>query len=179
MIAAISDSHIPNRAEEIPEEFHGEMEEAETVVHCGDFQKEEVYRALEERYSEFYGVKGNGDFFELPSSETFEKSGIKFGVYHGAGINPRGHLPTVVETAEKLGVDVLIAGHTHQQRAVESEGKIVLNPGSCTGARGGSYPGGNPEMMTVGVEEGVLQAKLIELVDGEKISETKRFEVEP
>lgn len=179
MIAAISDSHIPNRTEEIPEEFHEEMEEAETVVHCGDFQEEKVYRELEERYSEFYGVKGNGDFFELPSSETFKQSGVKFGVYHGAGINPRGHLPTLVDTAEKLGVDVLIAGHTHQQRAVESEGKIILNPGSCTGARGGSYRGGNPEMMTIEIENRELRAELIELVDGEKISETKRFEVEP
>lgn len=176
MIAVISDSHIPRRAEKIPEKFVDELEKAELNVHCGDFTSRELKQELD-RYGELVAVKGNCDTWGLPASETFERAGVSFGVYHGSGIQPRGHVPTLVETAEKLDVEVLLTGHTHSQLAGEDSGKVLLNPGSCTGVSGGSYCGGNPKMMTLEVIDGALEVKLIELVDGEKITETEKFEV--
>lgn len=162
MIAIISDSHIPNRAEKIPEEFLEKLEKADKAVHCGDFENEEKYRELKEKYG-ITGVKGNCDFFDISVSEKFEESGIKFGVYHGAGINPRGHHPTLARTAEKLGVEVLFTGHTHKEEIAEHENKILLNPGSCTGVGGGSSSQKNPSMMTVEIlENGGLEAKILE-----------------
>lgn len=152
MIAVISDSHIPNRAEKIPGKFHEKLEKAETAVHCGDFESEEKYQELKEKY-DIIGVKGNCDFFDIPASEKFEEKDIEFGVYHGAGINPRGHHPTLVKTAETLNVEVLFHGHTHQQEIAEASGKILLNPGSCTGVGGGSSSKKNPSMMTVEISE--------------------------
>ncbi|MFB6190542.1 MAG: YfcE family phosphodiesterase [Candidatus Nanohaloarchaea archaeon] len=176
MIAVISDSHIPRRAEEIPGEFIEELEEAELNVHCGDLVSEEVLEELEQ-HGELFAVKGNCDALDIPVSETFERSGIEFGAYHGSGIQPRGHIPTLVETAEKLDAEVLLTGHTHSQLAEKDSGKVLLNPGSCTGVSGGSYCGGNPEMMTLEVKEGALEVTLIELVDGEKLTETVELEV--
>lgn len=175
MIAVVSDSHIPRRAETIPEEFRKLLEESELNVHCGDLVTEEVKKELEQ-FGELVAVKGNCDLLQLPPSDTFERGDLEFGVYHGTGIQPRGHLPTLVETAKKLEVDVLLTGHTHQQQAVEQDGKIILNPGSCTGVSGGSYSGGNPEMMTVGVNDGKIEVELIELVEGEASSESREFE---
>lgn len=159
MIAIISDSHIPKRAEKIPEKFHEKLEEADVTVHCGDFETEEKYEELREKHG-IIGVKGNCDFFDAPVSETFEKNGVKFGVYHGAGIQPRGHHPTLAETAEKLGVKVLFHGHTHQKEIAKHDGKILLNPGTCTGVGGGSSSEKNPSMMTAEISDEELEVRM-------------------
>ena len=161
MIAVISDSHIPNRAGKIPEEFHEKLSQASTAVHCGDFETKEVYENLKEKY-DIIGVKGNCDYFDISASEKFEASDIKFGVYHGAGITPRGHHPTLAQTAETLSVDVLFHGHTHQQEISEHEEKILLNPGSCTGVGGGSSSKKNPTMMTLEASQEELEVKIWE-----------------
>lgn len=175
MIAVVSDSHIPKRAEEIPEEFYEIMGQAELIIHCGDFESEEFYNQLKQRYDSFIGVKGNNDFFDVPVSETFKRRGVEFGVYHGTGIYPRGHPPTLVETANKLDAEVLFHGHTHVQKAHKKDGKVLLNPGSCTGlGRAGT---GIPKMMTVEIKDAELEVELIELADGELITEQESFEV--
>ena len=161
MIAVISDSHIPKRAEKIPEEFHEKLEKADTAVHCGDFETEEKHGELKEKY-DIIGVKGNCDFFDIQASEKFQASSIEFGVYHGAGITPRGHHPTLVQTAETLEVDVLFHGHTHQEEIAETSGKILLNPGTCTGVGGGSSSKKNPTMMTVEASQDELEVKIFE-----------------
>ena len=161
MIAIISDSHIPKRAEKIPEEFHEKLEKADKTVHCGDFETQEKYENLKEKY-DIIGVKGNCDYFEIQASQKFTESEINFGVYHGAGITPRGHHPTLAQTAETLDVEVLFHGHTHQQEIAKHEEKILLNPGSCTGVGGGSSSEKNPSMMTVEASEDSLEVKIFE-----------------
>lgn len=183
MIAVLSDSHIPSRAEEIPEKFWDKIEEAEIVVHAGDYAREETFNALEAYSNNFYGVKGNCDFFEsdnLQESHNFKYQGLNFGVYHGTGISPRGHTPTLEKIASKdLEADILIHGHTHQQDITETEKALLLNPGSCTGVGGGSARPSNPTMMVLNVEDTVLDATILEFRDGE-IQEEKSlsFDVE-
>lgn len=177
MIAVISDSHLPSRAEKIPRRVLDIVEKADKVVHCGDFATKDVHNRLEEKSCEFYAVKGNCEQFRLPSSETFSVNSVDFGVYHGTGINPRGHHPTLVRVANDLNADVLFHGHTHEQEAVKKDGKILLNPGSCTGVGGGSSDKGTPKMIIVEVEDEKLEVELIEEQGGELERETKIFEV--
>lgn len=160
MIAVISDSHIPKRAEEMPEKFHEILERAEIIVHCGDLVSEEFKEEIEE-HGETYMVKGNCDMIDLEPSETFTEKGLKFGVYHGTGINPRGHHPTLVKTAETLSCDVLFHGHSHKEETVEKKGEILINPGSCTGVGGGTSEPGNPTMAKVEIEE-ELKVQILE-----------------
>lgn len=176
MIAVISDSHVPHRADEIPEEFLEIIEEAEKVVHCGDFETREVHDRIESLSKEFFAVKGNCDRFEIDLYESFESDGIKFGVYHGSKIHPRGHEPALSRTAEQMNVEVLFHGHTHQQDASIHEGKILLNPGSCTGVGGATSTEGNPEMMKVRVED-KLKVEMLELGDEVRTVEEKSFEL--
>lgn len=176
MIAVVSDSHMPSRAVEIPEEFLKKCDEADVVVHCGDFETEEVYEKLDKRFDNFVAVRGNTDRVELPKYEEFERNGISFGVNHGAGISPRGHRPTLANIADQMDVEVLFHGHTHQQEAVKENSKALLNPGSCTGVGGGSSRPGSPKMMVV--EPNIeLEVKLIELENGELKTDTKEFDV--
>lgn len=182
MIAVISDSHIPSRAEKIPEKFWDRIEEADITVHAGDYAREETYNAVEEYSKKFYGVKGNCDFFEsdnLEQSHTFEAEGLKFGVYHGTGISPRGHIPTLEKIAEEdLEVEVLIHGHTHQQEIEKTDKALLLNPGSCTGVGGGSSRSSNPTMMTIDTTDKV-EIKILELKgDHATVSDSKEFDLE-
>ncbi|MFB6143876.1 MAG: YfcE family phosphodiesterase [Candidatus Nanohaloarchaea archaeon] len=179
MLAVLSDSHVPNRSPGIAEEFIEKLREADVAVHCGDFATEEVYEDLEEQAEELHAVKGNCDFFDLPNSETFEREGVKFGVYHGTGITPRGDHETLVDIAQnKLEVDVLLTGHTHQQEAYSQGEVILLNPGTCTGVGGGSYHGGQPKMMTLEVEEDELLVKKHTLDEDMKLETgTERLEL--
>ena len=178
MIAVISDSHIGRKAGEIPEKYLEIVSEADLTVHCGDFETRAVYDRLNKLSNDFIAVMGNCDRFELENYRSFDHGGIAFGVTHGKGINPRGDRDTLANIATQLDVDVLFNGHTHKQEAVEHNGKLLLNPGSCTGAPGGSYSGGNPEMMIVRTESpGVLSVELLELVNGEVSTDTKEFQL--
>ena len=166
MIAVISDSHIPHRAESIPEEFLEKVKESDLTVHCGDFETIEVYDMLEKAAEKFIAVKGNCDRFKLPNSETFEKRNMAFGVYHGTGIVPRGDHDTLCKIAEEdLEVDVILHGHTHKQEAENIEGSILVNPGSCTGVGGGSSRQGKPKMATIEPGDSALNVTLIEKTD--------------
>lgn len=168
MIAIVSDSHIPTRAEEIPEQFWEKIEEADVTIHAGDYDREETFNAVETYSNEFYGVKGNCDFFEadgLKESHTFQYEDLDFGVYHGTGITPRAHTPTLLKIAEKdLGVQILVHGHSHHDDILLEEGKLLLNPGSCSGVGGGSSTQSNPTMITLNIEDDSLKVRIIEMV---------------
>ena len=163
----------------MPEKFYEAVEQADTVVHCGDLVSKEFKEKIQ-GYGEFYAVKGNCDMLDLEPSEKFEKKGLNFGAYHGTGITPRGHHPTLVKTAETLSVDVLFHGHSHQEEAVRKNGKILINPGSCTGVGGGTAQPGNPTMAKVYVEQDEgLRVQIIEKTDeGLEVKEEKSFQFE-
>ncbi len=183
MIAVVSDSHIPSRAEEIPEKFWDKIEEADITVHAGDYDREETFNALETYANEFYGVEGNCDFFEadeLEQSHTFQHEDFSFGVYHGTGITPRAHTPTLLKIAEEdLDAEILFHGHSHQQDIELAEGKLLLNPGSCTGAGGGTANPSKPTMMTLKVTEESIEVKILELDEEElEVQEEQVFDIE-
>jgi len=181
-IAVISDSHIPQRQDEIPEEFWEKIENADITVHAGDFTAIETYNAVEEYSNKFYAVKGNCDFFQeedLPQSEKFNVKDYKIGVYHGTGIQPRGHTPTLEKIAkEDLEVDILIHGHTHHQEVQKEDNTLLLNPGSCTGAGGGAANPSNPEMITIDVEDNKIKTSKIRLTQEKQLqTETEEFKL--
>ncbi len=183
MITVISDSHIPGRADEIPEKFWEKIEASEITVHAGDYATEEVFNAVREYSKKAYCVKGNCDFFEadeLKESETFEHKGLKFGVYHGTGISPRGHKPTLEKIAEKdLEVEILIHGHTHHEEIEKTDKALLINPGSCTGVGGGSSRPSKPTMITMEEQESVLNIKLLEFEEGSlKTKQDERYSLE-
>lgn len=178
MIAIISDTHIPARAKRIPEPFLKKIQDADTTVHAGDFETAETYKQLEEHTDNLYAVMGNCDRFQLPQSETFTKQTQEIGVYHGTGITPRGHKPTLLDIARnKLEVDILVHGHTHQQETTKEKDTILINPGSATGVGGGSSTTGNPKMSTLKVKEKVVEVKQLELIDGQIRENKETFQI--
>jgi putative phosphoesterase len=180
-IALVSDSHIPDRADEIPEGFWDIIENADVAVHAGDYGRKETFNALEEYSQKFYGVKGNCDFFDhkkMDESKTFDLEDIEIGVYHGTGITPRGHTPTLNKIGLKdLEVDILITGHTHEWEVTKADNLLILNPGSCTGVGGGTANPSNPSMMKLEIGESEIEVNLMEK-KGDEIIQSEAWSYE-
>jgi putative phosphoesterase len=92
---------------------------------------------------------------------------VKICLIHGAGIYPRGDLVRLSKIARKLGVKLLISGHTHTDsiRISPNNDILLLNLGTLTGVwgRGGSY---TPSLMILEVSSkdciDVITYKLID-----------------
>mmetsp|Transcript_96363 Transcript_96363/g.152370 ORF Transcript_96363/g.152370 Transcript_96363/m.152370 type:complete len:191 (+) Transcript_96363:65-637(+) len=82
-----------------------------------------------------YIVSGDNDQgFDFPETEVVDVGDFKVGIIHGHQVIPWGDNQALVKQACKLGVDILICGHTHHHGVEEVGGKFIINPGSVTGA---------------------------------------------
>lgn len=179
VISILSDSHVPGRADRIPQQILDRAAEAEILVHAGDLTSRRVLKDLQSRGNEVLAVKGNCDSLELPTSETFTLSETDVGVYHGTGIQPRGNPDTLSKSiAEKLEVDALIHGHTHQRMARMHEDVLLVNPGSCTGVGGGTAEKGTPSMAEMKIEDGAAEVTHLMLNEGELQTRERSFELQ-
>ncbi len=172
-IVVISDTHIPERASKIPSVILKFAQQADLIVHAGDFTSKSVYESLK-GYGKLVAVRGNMDFIDLPEKEVFRAKGVKFGVFHGHGVYPRGNVKMLAEIGEEMGVDVLLTGHTHSPSLHEGD-VVIINPGSATGARGGGGFSSYPSFAVVTVEE-ALNLQLYEIRDALKVK-TYKIEV--
>ena len=155
-IAVISDTHIPSRADAIPDWVVEEVERSDHVVHAGDFDSPDAYERVVDIAPELTAVVGNMDPpLDVPEVATLDTAGVRFVVVHGTG-----ELATydervagiVDEHAADEGLTVGVVGHTHQRRDEEVGGYRLLNPGSATGAD----PASEVSMLVVEVADGKI-----------------------
>ncbi|MEM0233192.1 MAG: YfcE family phosphodiesterase [Candidatus Nezhaarchaeales archaeon] len=140
-VLALGDFHIPERAYWIPEELEKEVtRESYDIVLCtGDLTTGEVLSWLQRLASEVYVVRGNMDYLKLPLQLVVNVEGLRVGLYHGAGVHPRGDPVKLAVRAKQINVEVLVTGHTHYPYTtfVKEYGVVIVNPGSATGVWGG------------------------------------------
>lgn len=137
MVAVVSDTHMPKGARELPGRCIELLEQAELIVHAGDFSGEQVLDRFEAFGPPLVAVRGNvetaGVRRRLPDQAEFEWAGVRFGVIHDAG--PRkGRLERMRRRFP--GVEAVIFGHSHMplhERA--TDGFQIFNPGSPTERR--------------------------------------------
>jgi putative phosphoesterase len=145
-IGLISDTHIPEACDHLPEAVFAAFAGVDLVMHAGDVY---VNRVLDElaRIAPVIAAIGNGDEgldghrFKLAPDERvrtahlLEIEGVRIGLAHA--------LPTPDETSEQVfqnamrahfggPVDVLVMGHSHLEGVVRFGGTMVVNPGSAT-----------------------------------------------
>ena len=175
-LAILGDFHIPGRAREIPEQWLELLENGnfDLILCTGDLTDKKVHAQLES-YGKVECVRGNMDYgMALPIDAKVDAGKYKVGIVHGKGIYPRGDVEQLLEIAEKMGVDILIHGHTHELEVKESSGKLLLNPGSATGAYSGEGVEPQPSMLVLDIEDGIKVQTLL-LVKGSIEQYTKMF----
>lgn len=159
-IALVSDTHIPSRAQRIPDAFRERIRSADHAIHAGDFDSEGTLADVRDLARELTAVRGNTDpRVGLPERVAVEFGGVTFVVLHGTG-SKRGWIDRVANAVREAADEprVGVAGHTHQVTDREHGGVRVLNPGSATGAA----PADRATMMTADVADGELDVTVHE-----------------
>ncbi|WP_336328072.1 metallophosphoesterase family protein [Halovenus sp. HT40] len=160
-IAIISDTHIPSRAQAIPEPFRERITAVDHVIHAGDFDSKGALADIQDLAPELTAVAGNMDpHVGLPDVTTVELGGVEFVVTHGTG-SPRGYEQRVADAVREHADSesaVGVAGHTHELLDTARDGIRLLNPGSVTAAS----PASEATMMAATAETGELSVTVHE-----------------
>ena len=183
-ILLIGDTHIPRRARNIPKTLD-ECIKSESpydyILFTGDLVEEKVLSTLKPLSKNIYVVRGNMDFLNLPEYQVVKIGNVKFGVIHGHQVYPRGDLEGLTRIALKLGVDILVSGHTHNPFAtiytIGGKRVIQLNPGSATGVWSGGCASMIPSYMTAVLYEDTIKVTLYEEHQNKIITKNFLFEV--
>ncbi len=169
LIGVISDTHIPERADKIPEAVFEVFKDVEMIFHAGDLVSIDVLQDLE-NLAPTMCVQGNMDRMcglKLPKQEIVKVDGIKIGLDHGE-VYPRGDTQQLKYIGMEMGVDVLISGHTHISFIKEVDNMLFLNPGSPTVPRLS-----DPSVMILEVNDKNLDARIIKI--GEPVCRALNF----
>jgi putative phosphoesterase len=133
----LADTHLPRRARDLPAEVWRAVEEADLVVHAGDWVDVRLLDELEARSARLVACWGNNDHGELrerlPEVARVEVEGLAIGVVHETG-QAKGREERMSEAYGDL--DVLVFGHSHiPWDTTTATGPRLLNPGSPTDRR--------------------------------------------
>jgi putative phosphoesterase len=110
----IADTHLPRRAHDLPEQVWREVDDADLVVHAGDWTSVELLDRLAERAARLLGCWGNNDGAalraRLPEVGRADVEGVRLAVVHETG--GRDGRERRADAAHP-DVDVLVFGHSH------------------------------------------------------------------
>jgi putative phosphoesterase len=133
----LSDTHVPQRAQRLPEQVWRAVEDADLVLHAGDWVDLTLFTELKERAKALIGVYGNNDGADLravlPEVAREQVDGIRFAMIHqtGAAAGRERRMDAAFPDT-----DVLVFGHSHiPWDTVSPQGMRLLNPGSPTDRR--------------------------------------------
>jgi len=143
----LADTHVPQRARDLPAAVWAEVDRADVVVHAGDWVEPALLDALLDRLSgaerespgRLIGVHGNNDGTELrrrlPEVARDDVEGLALAVVHETG-DARGRELRCDADPRFAGADLLVFGHSHiPWDTTTPRGLRLLNPGSPTDRR--------------------------------------------
>jgi len=132
-IIVVSDTHISEPDEILPQELITAIKSSDLCIHAGDLITPNVIKLIS-KYTKFIGVYGNMDPVEvrklLSYKQIIEIENVRIGVTHGSG-SRFNIIPKVEDTLGK-GLNIYIFGHTHTAYNEYLKGKLFFNPGSPT-----------------------------------------------
>jgi putative phosphoesterase len=132
-----SDTHLPKRAKDLPAALWAAIDEADVVVHAGDWVDVAALDALLARAARLIACYGNNDGpalrARLPEIAYADVAGLRMAVVHETGPAQRREERCA---ARFPGVDLLVFGHSHIPWDTTAAGGLrLLNPGSPTDRR--------------------------------------------
>jgi len=151
-ILCIGDSHIPNRAKDLPEKIYNKLDNLtkeglfDFTFFTGDVIKfPKLLDSLNlKTKKKLYIVMGNMDYYyDNRNAPIYQKLDVIFedkdkmtlGLTHGAQIRPRGDHSQLENLAIEKKYNIIVSGHTHKEEIfLTDKGILLINPGSVTGA---------------------------------------------
>ena len=151
-ILCIGDSHIPNRAKELPEKIYDKLDNLtkkdlfDFTFFTGDVIKfPKLLDSLNlKTKKKLYIVMGNMDYYygnrNAPIYQKLDiifedKDKMTLGLTHGTQIRPRGDHSQLENLAIEKKYNIIVSGHTHKEEIfLTDKGILLINPGSVTGA---------------------------------------------
>ena len=137
----MSDTHVPKRARDLPAPVWAAVDEADVVVHAGDWVDVPMLDALEARAARLIAVYGNNDGpalrARMPEVATATLDGVRLAVVHETG----GAKGRETRCAARFpDTDLLVFGHSHiPWDTTAPTGLRLVNPGSPTDRRRQPY----------------------------------------
>ena len=135
-LAIVSDTHMPRGTRALPEACVEQLEQADAILHAGDFFALEVLEQLESYGVPVHGVWGNVDRLDvrarLPERTVVEADGARIGMVHDPGPG-RGRLQRLRQ--QFPDADAVVFGHTHMPQHGQDGRFQIFNPGSPTERR--------------------------------------------
>jgi uncharacterized protein len=138
-----ADTHVPKRARDLPNQLWRAVDEADVVMHAGDWVDVGLLDDLEARARRLVAVYGNNDGpplrERLPEVARVDLAGVRFAVVHETGPATGRERRCAAAFGD---VDVLVFGHSHipwDTMTSSADGRAaslrLLNPGSPTDRR--------------------------------------------
>jgi uncharacterized protein len=136
-LVVTADTHVPRRARDLPAALWQDIDQADVVIHAGDWVDESLLDAIDARARRLIAVWGNNDGpplrRRLPQVARAEMDGLRIAVVHETGARSGREA-----RADRMfpDTDVLVFGHSHiPWDTTTPAGLRLLNPGSPTDRR--------------------------------------------
>lgn len=152
LVGLISDTHGLLRPE-----VHDAFQGVDLILHAGDVGGDEILDELG-LIAPVHAVYGNTDMPGNPRlAGGIERmiEGVTVHVSHGHELGA----PKPQALLERYAADVIVYGHTHIQRVVRADGRLVVNPGAA-GARRFQL---RPSVGLLTITNGSAEVRLVEL----------------
>jgi hypothetical protein len=134
-IGILSDTHIPERADALPQKLVDAFQSVDMIIHAGDLVDIKVIDTLKGLCKNVKAVRGNMDPPDarkrLPEKEIIQVGRFRIGVMHGYGA-PDHLIPMLTEAFKGDSVDIIIFGHSHHPLIEKRGTTYFINPGSAT-----------------------------------------------
>lgn len=134
-IGVISDTHIANKGEHVPQVVLDAFKRVDLIIHAGDIVSLGVIDELKSVCAKVVVVAGNMDQEAVrkkyPLKQVLEILGHRVGLMHGVG--PALNLPQLLKKAfQEDNCDLIIFGHSHKPMNEKIGMALFFNPGSAT-----------------------------------------------